>query len=112
MSFRLIVQPSVAAFFAIRAGWQDGLAGRPAYFWDILEARSHGRDLVRQAWSDVAKVFVAAILIDAVYQAIRLRWFYPGEAIIVAIVLAFVPYLMIRGPVGRVVRWWNSRPVR
>jgi len=112
MSFRFIVQPTVAAFFAVRAGWLDGLAGRPAYFWDILKAHSQGRDLVRHAWKDVAKVFVAAIVIDAVYQAIRLRWFYPGEAVIVAVVLAFVPYLMIRGPVGRVVRWWNARLVR
>ena len=112
MSFRFIVQPAVAACFAIRSGWLDGLAGRPAYFWDILKPQSRGRDLVRGAWKDVAKVFVMAVVIDAVYQVIQLRWFYPGETLVVAVALAFVPYLVIRGPVGRVVRWWRSTPSR
>jgi len=53
-----------------------------------------------------------AVIIDAVYQVIQLRWFYPAESLVVAVVLAFVPYLIIRGPVGRVVRWWHSRPQR
>jgi hypothetical protein len=111
MSFRLIMQPAMAAFFAVRAGWQDGLAGRPAYFWDILSAPAHRRDLLREGWKAVAKVFVMAVIIDAIYQAIQLRWFYPGESLIVATVLAFVPYLLIRGPVGRLARRWHS-PVR
>jgi hypothetical protein len=34
-----------------------------------------------------------------------LKTFYPGEAAIVAIMLAFVPYLLLRGPVARIVRW-------
>ena len=112
MSFRFILQPAVAAFFAVRAGWQDGLAGHPAYFWDILKTQSRGRDLVRGAWKDVAKVFAMAVIIDAVYQVTQLGWFYPGETLIVAVVLAFVPYLVIRGPVGRAVRWWRSAPSR
>jgi hypothetical protein len=29
---------------------------------------------------------------------------YPGEAVLVAIILAVVPYLFIRGPVNRIVR--------
>jgi hypothetical protein len=34
---------------------------------------------------------------------------YPGEALIVAIVLAFIPYLLIRGPAARLARWWYRR---
>jgi len=109
MSFRLILQPAVAAFFAVRAGWQDGLTGRPAYFWAILAAPAHRWELLREGWKAVAKVFLMAVVIDALYQIINLRWFYPGEALIVATVLAFVPYLLIRGPIGRIVRWWRSR---
>ena len=30
--------------------------------------------------------------------------FYPGEALIVALLLAFVPYLLIRGPAARIAR--------
>jgi hypothetical protein len=109
MSFRLILQPAVATFFAVRAGWQDGVTGRPAYFWAILARPTHRWELLREGWKAVAKVFVMAVVIDGVYQIINLRWFYPGESLIVATVLAFVPYLLIRGPVGRLVRWWRSR---
>ena len=108
MWFRLILQPAMATLFAVRAGWQDGLAGRPAYFWAILTEPAERRNLLREGWKAVAKVFVMAVIIDAIYQVINLRWFYPAEALIVAIVLAFVPYLLIRGPVGRIARWWLS----
>jgi hypothetical protein len=111
MSFRLILQPLTAAFFAVRAGWQDGLTGRPAYFWAILTSPEHRRDLLREGWKAITKVFVVAVIIDAIYQVIQLHWFYPGEALIVALLLAFVPYLLIRGPVGRIAAWWQaSRP--
>jgi hypothetical protein len=42
---------------------------------------------------------------DAIYQWIVLKTFYPGEAVIVAIALAFFPYLLLRGPIARVARW-------
>ena len=109
MSLRLILQPAIAAFFAIRGGLQDARTGRQPYSWAVLTDSAHRRDLLREGWKTVAKVFVMAIIIDAVYQFIQLRWFYPGEALIVAIVLAFVPYLLIRGPVGRIARSWKQR---
>jgi hypothetical protein len=36
LTFRLIIQPTVAAFFAIRAGLKDAQAGRVPYGWVIL----------------------------------------------------------------------------
>ena len=36
LTFRLIVQPTVAAFFAIRAGVKDFREGRSPYGWVIL----------------------------------------------------------------------------
>jgi hypothetical protein len=112
LSFRLILQPAMAAFFAIRGGWRDGLAGRPPYFWHILRSHTHRWDLVREGWKDIAKVFVMALVIDAIYQAIAIRWFYPVESIDVAITLAILPYVLIRGPVGYFTRRWQSRPQR
>jgi hypothetical protein len=35
-----------------------------------------------------------------------LKTFYPGEAVIVAVALAFFPYLLLRGPIDRIARWW------
>lgn len=39
----------------------------------------------------VAKVFIMAVLIDFIYQLIVFRWFYPGPAVIVAILLVVSP---------------------
>jgi hypothetical protein len=35
---------------------------------------------------------------------IMFRWVHPGEVLIVAFLLACVPYLLIRGPVARLAR--------
>jgi hypothetical protein len=48
--------------------------------------------------------FAFAIVIDGVYQFIVFRWFYPGEALTVAIVLAIVPYLQIRSLANSIAR--------
>ena len=44
---------------------------------------------------------------DVIYQLIELKTFYPVEALIIAIVLAFVPYVVLRGIAARIARrWW------
>jgi hypothetical protein len=95
---------------AIKAGLQDARTGRPPYFWALFTEPGHRIDLLREGWKAVAKVFVIAVIIDAAYQYLVLRWFYPGEALLVALVLAFVPYLLIRGPINRIARAaWRER---
>jgi hypothetical protein len=42
--------------------------------------------------------------VDVVYQLIQLHWVYLSEALIIAQVVALVPYVLIRGPVNRLVR--------
>jgi hypothetical protein len=98
LSFRLLLQPLVAMVLAIRAGLEDARTGRPPYFWAIATHPEHRRALLREGWKAVAKVFVIAVIIDAVYQVMVFRWVYPGELLIVAFLLACVPYLLIRGP--------------
>ena len=100
---RLIVQPLVAAILALRAGLDDARMGRRDYLWTLL-GDPNQRDRVRKAWRDVAKVFVVALGIDVVYQIISLRWVYPGEALIVAVLLALAPYLLIRFLITRLTR--------
>ena len=104
MTFRLILQPIMAAIFAVRSGLKDAKEGKPAYFWSLFTDSVHRRERLRDGWKSVGKVFVIAIIIDLVYQLIVFRWFYPGEALIVAIVLAICPYILIRGPVARIAR--------
>lgn len=44
---------------------------------------------------------------DVAYQLIEFKQFYPGEAAMVAVLLPFVPYLLLRGPFGRLARRWG-----
>ena len=48
--------------------------------------------------------YQVAFVLDVVYQWIALRWVYPGEAFLVSIILAIVPYVLVRGPVNRLAR--------
>ena len=102
LAFRLILQPSVAVILAIRVGLRDSRAGRPAYFWALLIESEHRKDLLREGWKDVGKIFAVAAVLDVICQLIVLRWVYPGEAVLVATTLAILPYLMVRGPVNRI----------
>lgn len=104
MTFRLILQPTMAALFAFRDGLRDARTGRPPYFWKILTNPGRRGDLLREGWKSIARVFFLAIIMDVIYQLMVVRWIYPLELILVAILLAVVPYLLIRGPVNRIVR--------
>jgi len=104
ITFRLILQPSIAVILAIRDGLKDAKAGRPLYFWSLFTRSTERRQLLKDGWKSVGLVFVFAIVIDGVYQFIVCRWFYPGEALTVAIVLAIVPYLQIRGLANSIAR--------
>ena len=104
LHFRLLLQPLMATIFAVRAGLKDAREGKPAYFWALFSGPVQRKELLKEGWKAVGKVFIIAIVIDAVYQVIALRWIYPLEALIVAAVLAIVPYLLFRGLVNRIAR--------
>lgn len=103
MHFRLLLQPGVATFFAIRDGLKDAREGEPPYFWGLFTDKVERELMVKNGWKSVGKVFVLAMVLDLVYQLIEHRWtVYPGEAVLVAIILAIVPYLLLRGPINRI----------
>jgi len=107
--FRLILQPLMALFFAVRDGLRDAREGRSAYFWSFFTEPTLRTGRLLEGWRAVGRVFIFAIVIDAVYQYVVRRWFYPGEAVITAIILAFIPYVVLRGPVGRIANLWRRR---
>ena len=104
MNFRLIVQPAVAFVLAIRAGLKDARTGRPAFIWAVLANPSHRRELLQTGWKDVGKVFILAVVLDMIYQLIVHRGVYVLETLIVATLLAIIPYILVRGPVNRIAR--------
>ncbi len=104
MKFRFLMQPAVAAFFAIRAGMADARAGRPAFLWSVFTQRESRAYLLKDGFKDVAKVFVMAVVMDVVYQFVVRRSVRFVSAMLVAAVLCFIPYILLRGPVNRLAR--------
>jgi hypothetical protein len=106
LTLRLLLQPAIATYFAVRSGLKDARSGRPAYLWKVFTNPAYRYELLHHGWKDVRTVFLMAVLLDSVYQGIEFHWIYLGQAVLVAIILAIVPYVLIRGPVNRIVSWW------
>jgi len=112
LSFRFLLQPVMAAFLAVRAGLRDARLGREPYFKLILtDAASRGQR-IRRGLAATSRIAIFGFVMDAIYQVVALKTFYPVEALIVVFVLAIVPYFLIRGPADRVGRWWHERGLR
>jgi len=110
MKFRLVLQPVMASIFAIIAGINDAKAGKPPYLWTLVTEPTHRKAMIHDGWKSVGKVFLLALALDVVYQLVATRFVYLGEVIVVAFLLAIVPYLVLRGLVTRVARLWVSSP--
>jgi hypothetical protein len=93
LRLRFILQPAMAAILAVRAGWRE------------TECRS----LVRSARQDVGTLAVVALVLDSIYQVLILHAFHPLQALAVAMLLAVVPYVVIRGLIGRLARARRER---
>ena len=109
LAFRFILQPIMVTILAILDGLKDAREGRPLYAWTILTDPAHRAGHLREGLKRVTRVIVFALVMDAIYQFIVLRWFYPGEALVTVFVVAVLPYLLIRGPAARLARRWHRR---
>ena len=101
MSLRLILQPIMASIFAVVSGLKDAKTGKPPYFWTLLTVPAHRADMIKDGWRSAGKVFILALILDIAYQIAVLQFVFPGEALIVAFLLAIVPYGVLRVIVTR-----------
>lgn len=103
LHFRLIMQPVMAIAFAVRDGNRDAREGRSAYFWSLISDPAERGYLLHSGWKGISKVFVLAFVLDVVYQFLVWHGLKPLQALLTAIVLAVVPYVLLRGPVNRLI---------
>jgi len=103
-ALRFYLQPLMATLFAVRDGLKDARGERTPYFWAILFHPDQRAERFREGLKAVGKVMIVAFVLDAVYQWKVLGTFYPGQAVIIAFLLAYIPYLFLRGPVARIAR--------
>jgi hypothetical protein len=104
MRFRFILQPLMAAIVAVRAGIQDARTGRSPYFWTMTSKPSERAQRLNEGLNATARIVLLGLVMDMIYQFIVLKQFYPAEAVIVALLFAFIPYVIVRGPAARIAR--------
>jgi len=108
MAFRFYLQPAMSIIYAIVSGLTDAREHKPPYFWALFTEPAQRVALMRDGWKSVRNVFLLAIVMDLIYQIMVLRGWRPGEGLIISIVLAIVPYLLVRGPVNRLARTFDG----
>jgi hypothetical protein len=112
MTFRFILQPIMVTIAAVRDGLRDARTGRSPFLWTMLTQPAKVPGRLNEGLIATARIILLGLGMDLAYQAIVFETFHPAEAVLIAILLAFVPYLLLRGPVTRVARWWrrDARP--
>jgi hypothetical protein len=109
MSFRFILQPTMAAIAAIHDARIDARLGRAPYMWTVLHSPPERIGRLREAANATARIVLLGLVMDTIYQVIVLQRFHPVEAVIIALLLALVPYVVLRGLMLRVARRWRRR---
>ncbi|MBP9192418.1 MAG: hypothetical protein KBF96_07695 [Ignavibacteria bacterium] len=111
MAFRIILQPTMSLIYAIVAGVRDAKAGRKP----LLEAFIFGdtersrKDILKEIWKDIGKVFILAVIMEVIFEIIEFKTVHPLAVLRVAFWLAIVPYMIMRGPVERIVEMFFNK---
>ena len=108
MTFRFYLQPTMAAIAALPDAIRDARVGHRSFFWTARRDPEQRGDCARGSIS-TARVVLLGISMDVIYQYRVLDQFYPVEALVMAILLAVIPYFVFRWVVERVARWWLAR---
>ena len=106
MTFRFVLQPIMAAIAALYDGIKDARGGRSHYLWTVLSDPSKRFGRLSEGMISTARVILLGLCMDTIYQHLVFDTFHPAEAVITSLLLAFVPYVLLRGPVSRLASWW------
>ena len=104
LNLRFIVQPTIAALLALRAGIEDAKQGRQGYLWALASNPERRLQLLHEGWRGARAPFLVAVVLDCIYQLLAFRFIYPVELLFTATLLALVPYALLRGPFNRLAR--------
>jgi hypothetical protein len=109
MTFRFYLQPTMALLAALPDGLRDARLGHKSFFWSALWDRNVSTGRLREGAISTARVVLLGISMDVIYQFKVLDRFYPVEALMMAILLAVIPYFIFRWIIERVGAWWFAR---
>lgn len=109
MTFRLVLQPTMALIAAIPDGIRDAREGHRSFFWT-----SHGDDTLRrgrlrEGFYATGRILLIGLSMDMIYQYRVFHHFYPAEAVLFALTLAVFPYFIWRLIIERIAGRWVAR---
>ena len=85
---------------------KDARLGRTPFLQTVLTNPAERAGRLDEAMVDTSRIMLLGLIMDGIYQYIEFDTFHPAEAVIVTLLLAFLPYLLLRGLVARVARRW------
>ncbi|MGD9659078.1 MAG: hypothetical protein AB7U61_15820 [Methylocystis sp.] len=109
MTFRFFLQPGMAAIAAFRDGMNDARLERTPFLSAIAFGGERRGARLWEGVVSTARILILGVVMDVVYQLAFLDEFHPGESAIVAVLLAFLPYALLRGPMARIAQLWLAR---
>ncbi|MGE0024213.1 MAG: hypothetical protein AB7S70_11355 [Hyphomicrobium sp.] len=106
MTFRFFLQPAMAAIAAAHDAVKDVREGHKAFFWTALRHPTQEKGRLREGLISTTRIMLLGIGMDVIYQARVFDRFYPAEAVMIAILLAVIPYFVLRWIFEHVARVW------
>jgi hypothetical protein len=102
LNIRLFLQPCIAAVLGYLDGTRDAKNGAPPYVWSMTNVSGLERkELIKHGWARIGKVFILAFALDCAFQYAVHKSIHIAPAILIAFILAILPYLAFRGIINR-----------
>jgi len=108
-AFRFILQPIMATVAALRDGIADARTQRAPFWRTVLTDPAQRRGRLDEALIATSRIVLLGLAMDTAYQLIEFKTFHPVEALIIALLLGVLPYLVLRGLVTRIARRWMGQ---
>ncbi|MDB4962841.1 MAG: hypothetical protein JWP01_2840 [Myxococcales bacterium] len=99
---RLVLQPLVAIMLGIRFGIADAKEHKGPFLLRLFRTDKNRVELARQAAMDVIVPFSIAVVLDGILQYLSLGYVRPAAAVVMGIVLIWVPFAVSRALTNRI----------
>lgn len=96
MTIRFYLQPTLSFVAALKDGIRDVRLGHKGFFWTALWNPSQPRGRLREGLISTSQMALIGFAMDAIYQFKVFHRFYPAEAVMMVLLLAVIPYFVLR----------------
>ena len=104
MTIRFYLQPTLAFVAALKDGIKDARYGHKSFFWTALWDPTQQRGRLWEGLTSTSQMALIGFTMDAIYQFKEFDRFYPVEAVMMVLLLAVIPYFVLRWLVELVAR--------